>query len=283
MIVRFSQAPTLKVAWFRYPDSLEDVICRIFVAGKSKSFRAERMVFPSEEWPAEVMERLVRVTVRRRELSQTADDMQSPPKRPSITDFIKSFNPPYGVPGEPEYDFKGFETALDEYPKGVQKWNEAREYFKSSLSAFQAEEESVNAELLNSNLTRTLLEGVVPLEPEDKQEKWFALYRGSIWSADRPFSKDEWKILVDHLIEREEVKLKILLSGESTSDVRPTIPSEVRRSIWNRDGGRCVQCGSRERLEYDHIIPLSRGGSNTERNIELLCEACNRGKSNSIA
>lgn len=63
---------------------------------------------------------------------------------------------------------------------------------------------------------------------------------------------------------------------------RPAIPSEVRREVWRRDGGKCVKCGSRKNLEYDHIVPLSKGGSNTARNIELLCEACNRAKSNSI-
>jgi len=37
-----------------------------------------------------------------------------------------------------------------------------------------------------------------------------------------------------------------------------------------------------EKLEYDHIIPVSKGGSNTERNIQLLCEKCNRQKSATI-
>ena len=49
-----------------------------------------------------------------------------------------------------------------------------------------------------------------------------------------------------------------------------------------RDRGRCVDCDSRERLEFDHIIPVSKGGSNTARNIELRCEACNRRKSASV-
>lgn len=59
---------------------------------------------------------------------------------------------------------------------------------------------------------------------------------------------------------------------------RETIPREVRREVWRRDEGRCVDCGSQERLEYDHVIPLSRGGSNTARNLQLLCQDCNRNK-----
>jgi hypothetical protein len=64
--------------------------------------------------------------------------------------------------------------------------------------------------------------------------------------------------------------------------VREAIPERVRHEVWRRDQGRCVDCGSRERLEFDHIIPVSRGGSNTARNIELRCEACNRRKSASV-
>ncbi len=70
--------------------------------------------------------------------------------------------------------------------------------------------------------------------------------------------------------------------GPKFSQGRVVISSDVRREVWRRDGGKCVRCGSRERLEYDHIVPVSKGGSNTARNIELLCENCNRSKSDSI-
>lgn len=60
---------------------------------------------------------------------------------------------------------------------------------------------------------------------------------------------------------------------------RQAIPERVRHEVWRRDRGRCVDCGTRERLEFDHIVPVSRGGSNTARNIELRCESCNRRKS----
>jgi hypothetical protein len=63
---------------------------------------------------------------------------------------------------------------------------------------------------------------------------------------------------------------------------RPGIPESVRHEVWRRDQGRCVDCGSRENLEFDHIIPFSKGGSNTARNLELRCEQCNRRKGASI-
>jgi 5-methylcytosine-specific restriction endonuclease McrA len=63
---------------------------------------------------------------------------------------------------------------------------------------------------------------------------------------------------------------------------RPHIPAAVRREVWRRDEGRCTECGSNKRLEFDHIIPISRGGSNTARNLQLLCERCNRHKSGRI-
>ena len=60
------------------------------------------------------------------------------------------------------------------------------------------------------------------------------------------------------------------------------ISQDVKDDVWNRDGGKCVQCGSNENLEFDHIIPHSKGGANTYRNIQLLCQSCNRQKSDNI-
>jgi hypothetical protein len=56
---------------------------------------------------------------------------------------------------------------------------------------------------------------------------------------------------------------------------RAAIPEKVRHAVWRRDGGNCVECGTNENLEFDHIIPVSRGGANTERNLQLLCAQCN--------
>ena len=84
--------------------------------------------------------------------------------------------------------------------------------------------------------------------------------------------------------EQEELEeLEGRLSGSESKKLRRKIITEnVRIAVWKRDGGSCVNCSSREKLEYDHIIPVSKGGSNTVRNIELLCETCNRKKRDRI-
>lgn len=43
-------------------------------------------------------------------------------------------------------------------------------------------------------------------------------------------------------------------------------------------GGQCAHCGSSEYLEVDHIVPLSRGGTNWQFNIQPLCQSCNKRK-----
>jgi len=86
---------------------------------------------------------------------------------------------------------------------------------------------------------------------------------------------------------KEQLRYEMLQSGLIIEDIeemnsREPIPQEIQDRVWNRDGGKCVKCGSREKLEFDHIIPFSKGGSNSYRNLQLLCEKCNRQKSNKI-
>ena len=86
-----------------------------------------------------------------------------------------------------------------------------------------------------------------------------------------------------HSVKREISKKAFEVYSKIPSDnKRQPIPDDVKLYVWNRDSGKCVQCGSNENLEYDHILPFAKGGSNTERNIQLLCEKCNRSKSDNI-
>lgn len=72
------------------------------------------------------------------------------------------------------------------------------------------------------------------------------------------------------------------LNDKPRKHKRETIPQDVKDKVWKRDNGMCVKCGSKEKLEFDHIIPVVKGGSSTYRNIQLLCESCNRKKHDKI-
>lgn len=72
--------------------------------------------------------------------------------------------------------------------------------------------------------------------------------------------------------------LQSMVKQLDTRARRASIPQDVKMIVWQRDGGRCVTCDSQQSLEFDHIIPVAMGGSNTARNLQLLCEPCNRRK-----
>ena len=100
---------------------------------------------------------------------------------------------------------------------------------------------------------------------------------------------DDARVLIEATKKQDQEKLRReierarnMLEGHKTRTHRQNIPDSVKSVVWNRDGGKCVKCGSREKLEFDHIIPVSKGGSNTARNLQLLCERCNRQKGNRI-
>ncbi len=85
----------------------------------------------------------------------------------------------------------------------------------------------------------------------------------------------EWERFLIRERGRLRSKVRTELIQEAT---RIGIKESVRHEVWRRDGGKCVRCQSRVKLEFDHIVPVSKGGSDTARNIELLCETCNRKK-----
>jgi hypothetical protein len=64
---------------------------------------------------------------------------------------------------------------------------------------------------------------------------------------------------------------------------RERIPDDVRAFVWDRDEGQCVRCGADDNLQFDHVIPVAKGGSNAPENIQLLCLDCNQLKSDHIA
>jgi HNH endonuclease len=106
-------------------------------------------------------------------------------------------------------------------------------------------------------------------------------------------------------LKREVEALENLEKLERVS--RAPIAESVRLFVWQRDGGQCVRCGTAsysnlitsilycvrvKSLRVDVLtidfrnagpfVSISKGGSSTERNLQLLCEPCNRSKEATI-
>jgi hypothetical protein len=132
--------------------------------------------------------------------------------------------------------------------------------------------------LLNYQLTKPF----AVLYDSFKKKKWW-MFRNEFYWEDENFSETEVTALILDKIQQKQRKIEKAIARMSSQELknsvsRKPISDDVRTYVWQRDGGRCVKCGSQERLEYDHIIPVAKGGSDTSRNIQLLCEFCNRSK-----
>ena len=59
---------------------------------------------------------------------------------------------------------------------------------------------------------------------------------------------------------------------------RIVFPQEIRLKAYNQSEGRCVYCGRFvpfDEMTIDHIVPLSKGGTNYEENLQCCCKECN--------
>ena len=63
------------------------------------------------------------------------------------------------------------------------------------------------------------------------------------------------------------------------------ISPRIRFKVLNRDGYKCKYCGQNSDntvLEIDHIIPRSKGGTDSIDNLITSCRMCNLGKSDEL-
>ena len=71
-----------------------------------------------------------------------------------------------------------------------------------------------------------------------------------------------------------EIRLPSVVSLKSY--VKPSRhPAFTRFNVFLRDRFSCQYCGSREDLTFDHIVPRSKGGTTTWKNVVAACSNCN--------
>jgi len=118
---------------------------------------------------------------------------------------------------------------------------------------------------------------------EGRQWWWF---QDCFYWEDEGLTADDVMALVMDRERRKQRKLErahaALRQEADPTPRRESIPVEVRKAVFDRDGGRCVQCGGNFDLQYDHLIPFSLGGASTVQNLQILCAVCNRDKGASL-
>jgi 5-methylcytosine-specific restriction endonuclease McrA len=89
--------------------------------------------------------------------------------------------------------------------------------------------------------------------------------RDRAWQAANPAKVRQYRIVSEHRRRAAGGR------GIAAADVRNLIELQ---------GGKCAICAAciRQRKHVDHIRPLSRGGLNDRRNIQILCPPCNHRK-----
>jgi hypothetical protein len=83
----------------------------------------------------------------------------------------------------------------------------------------------------------------------------------------------------------------VFLVAEGFSEIKEErkqgryISRDVMLKVVRRDNHICQSCYQHvpdDKIEFDHIIPFSRGGPTNVENLRLLCRACNRKKSDAL-
>lgn len=106
--------------------------------------------------------------------------------------------------------------------------------------------------------------------------------------------RDEEGLQIKSHIDRHELKpgQYILESLEPLPVIGRGISPQLRNEILERNGFTCQSCGAspgdvdtfnpsrKIRLQIDHIVPVSQGGTEEKDNLRVLCSSCNQGRSN---
>ena len=86
----------------------------------------------------------------------------------------------------------------------------------------------------------------------------------------------------DDVTKKSGIYAYLLTEDEKELNIR-AFTAAMKRSAFERQGGNCNRCGKPfviEDMEADHIDPWSKGGKTEPENCQMLCQPCNRRKSN---
>ena len=147
--------------------------------------------------------------------------------------------------------------------KQAKEWYEANSERESAKSAQRRKEnpEKRKETLKRSNAKRA---GVVA--------EWQRSHKEEVNERN-----NKWRI---KNLDKSQAKLRNYRTKKSGGGGSHT--SEQFSDLCKRYKDRCICCGGKRKLEADHIVPVSKGGSSDIGNIQPLCRSCNASKNNQV-
>lgn len=73
---------------------------------------------------------------------------------------------------------------------------------------------------------------------------------------------------------KQSTESQVIADSLKLHKPRRQLTHNKRQRILKRDGHKCVYCGSIENLQIHHKIPVSKGGNNSDKNLETICVDC---------
>lgn len=145
------------------------------------------------------------------------------------------------------------------------------------------------AEVNRSKLTRALETGVIddraPIEPV--RRAWFEQQVAEFSPGDHPdhipdIFRDASCTVFGHICPVFFASEALTETQEQRRIGRRHLGFASMMRIVRRDDYRCQHCQKQlqdTEVEFDHVIPIAKGGSSEEHNVRLTCFDCNRDKS----
>ena len=118
-------------------------------------------------------------------------------------------------------------------------------------------------------------DGDIPMEHRRELATIYGCSVGSICADMKAFHDPRW---------HSAYRATHQVGSQNSRCAKLGVPGRLSKKEWTalceEYGHRCAQCSAAEPLVIDHIVPISKGGTNTIDNIQPLCWTCNSRKSN---
>ena len=115
--------------------------------------------------------------------------------------------------------------------------------------------------------------------PMDRPCYLFGDWVWEVKPSESTASEEGLSLLFIEAVEKDQTRHQRLRHGFSKAAgilTMEPLSKEVKTVVWRRDRGRCAKCGSYDQLDFELVVPQSRGGRSTAENIQLLCRRCSR-------